>query len=404
MALPRIEDYIDVAGESAVYDLHQRARKLYGKTNLHINSTFFGGGVAEILNSMIPLLNDIPVHTEWDTFHGHPDFYEITKKIHNAMQGDEENLTEEEKEIYLSTVENFSIYSHIGHDFVFIHDPQPLPLVRFAKKCQPWVWRCHLDISSPNPEIWRFLKQYMLRYDVIILSCEKYRKKDLPVEQRIIHPAINPLSAKNKELTPEEVKKCIEKANIPTDKPIITQVSRMDPWKDPEGVLDVFEKVRQQVDCRLLFCYNLADDDPEGESVYQRVRERAREQFSKEDVLFIQGNNAHLVNAIQRFSSVILQKSIREGFCLTVTEAMWKAKPVIATTAGGIPEQIEHEKHGFLLDPKDIDAYADCVVEILNNPSLGEEVGKRAKERVRDKFLTTRLMRDYLDLMIDLRS
>jgi trehalose synthase len=394
--------YIDDAGEQIISTIHKKVRKLYGTHSLAINSTFLGGGVAEILNSMVPLLNDAGLDTGWRTVHGTPDFYEITKKIHNAMQGNSVGLSDDEKHLYLGVNRDFSIYTHINHDFVIVHDPQPLPLVRYFKKNQPWVWRCHIDISEPNEEVWRFLRTYLLRYDVMLISSEKYRKPDLPVEQRIVHPAIDPLSMKNRDMSEAEIASYIEHAGIPTDKPVLTQVSRMDPWKDPMGVLDVYEKVRQRVDCRLVFCYNLASDDPEGVQVYEEVYERAQEYVDAGDVIFVMGNNALLVNAIQRFSAVVLQKSLREGFCLTVTEAMWKGAAVVATTAGGIPEQITDGSDGYLIDPRDIDMTADRVTELLRNPGLREEMGRKARETVRQRFITTRLILDYIDLMLEL--
>lgn len=397
-----LEMYIDDAGEQIISTIHKKVRKLYGTHSLAINSTFLGGGVAEILNSMIPLLNDAGLDTGWRTVHGTPDFYEITKKIHNAMQGNPVGLTDDEKRLYLGVNRDFSIYTHINHDFVIVHDPQPLPLVRYFKKNQPWVWRCHIDLSEPNEDVWRFLRTYLLRYDVMLISSEKYRKPDLPVEQRIVHPAIDPLSMKNRDMSDEEIASYIQHAGIPTDKPVITQVSRMDPWKDPMGVLDVYEKVRQQVDCRLVFCYNLASDDPEGVQVYEEVYERAQEYVDAGDIVFVMGNNALLVNAIQRFAAVVLQKSLREGFCLTVTEAMWKGAAVVATTAGGIPEQITDGSDGYLIDPRDIDMTADRVIELLRNPKLREEMGRKARETVRQRFITTRLILDYIDLMLEL--
>jgi trehalose synthase len=394
-----LEQYIDGAGADVVAAIHKRVRRLYGKHALQVNSTFLGGGVAELLSSIIPLLNDAGLDTGWRTVHGSPDFYEITKKMHNAMQGNPVEISDDEKRLYLDINRDFSIYTHIDHDFMIVHDPQPLPLVRYFKKQQPWVWRCHIDISEPDPDIWDFLKRYLLRYDLVVISSEKYRKPELPLEQRVIHPALDHLSLKNREMSQDEVKNQIEAAGIPTDKPVITQVSRMDPWKDPEGVLDVFEEVRKHVDCRLVFCYNLASDDPEGVGVYERVYEKARDYVESGDVVFVMGNNALLVNAIQRFSNVVLQKSLREGFCLTVTEALWKGTPVVATTAGGIPEQINDGEHGYLIEPTDIQGCADRVVELLKNPQHAEQLGANAKENVRKNFLTTRLILDYIDLM-----
>ena len=233
----------------------------------------------------------------------------------------------------------------------------------------------------------------------MIFSSEKYFHDDLPVQQQVIHPAIDPLSLKNLDLTEEDIEKYIAKAGIPTDKPLVTQVSRMDPWKDPEGVLQVYERVRQQVDCRLLFCYNLATDDPEGMEIYTRIHTTAAKWIEKGDVLFVLGNNDVLVNAIQRSSDVIVQKSIREGFGLTVAEAMWKGKPVVAGNVGGIPLQIEHGESGFLVDPHDYDECANRVAALLKDRELARAVGEKARQRVKERFLITRLILDYLDLI-----
>jgi trehalose synthase len=398
-----IENYIDIVGYDKIADIHRKASKIYNKHLLHLNSTFVGGGVAEIISRIVPMKNDIGVDTGWRILHGNHAFFEVTKKFHNAIQGDSDiNISEAELKTYLEVNEEFSTYTHIDHDCVIIHDPQPLPLVRFFRKRQPWIWRCHIDIADPKPELWKFLKSYMLRYDVVIISSESYRKDDLPVEQRIIPPAIDPLNMKNMDLSEEMVAKYIEEAGIPTDKPIVTQVSRMDPWKDPEGVLDVYMKVREKVDCRLLFCYNLAADDPEGVHIYSRVYEKAKDLVEKGDVLFVIGNNDILVNAIQRFSSVILQKSIKEGFGLTVAEALWKGTPVVASNVGGIPMQIRDGRDGFLVEPNDIDGCADRVVELLKNKTLCEQFGITAKEMIKEKFLITRLLGDYLDLINDI--
>ena len=397
-----IEDYIDVVGEQVIAAIHRRARRLYDRHVFHLNSTFQGGGVAEILSRVVPLMNDAGIDMGWRILHGNPAFYDVTKKFHNALQGGDVEITADDRKLYLEVNEEFASYTHIDHDFVFVHDPQPLPMVRFCAKQQPWVWRCHIDLTEPHAELWKFLKMYLLRYDLVIVSSEGYRKNDLPIEQRVVCPAIDPLSLKNRRQGADEVRSYAREQGIPTDKPIIMQVSRMDPWKDPEGVLDVFMKVREKVDCRLVFCYNLASDDPEGISIYDRVQAKVHESGLSKDVLFVLGNNDNLVNAMQTLATVIIQKSIREGFCLTVTEAMWKAKPVVATTAGGIPSQIADGENGFLVDPHDLDGCADRVVEILKNPSLGEKLGNAGRESVRQNFLTPRLMTDYLDIILEL--
>ncbi|MCK4255733.1 glycosyltransferase [candidate division WOR-3 bacterium] len=397
-----LEDYRSIVGDEIISMIYKKARSLYGKHILHINSTYQGGGVAEILAPLVALMNDIGVDTGWRILHGNPDFFTITKKIHNALQGDKINLSEIKKRLYTQANEKFSVFTHIDHDCVISHDPQPLPLIKFYKKRQPWIWRCHIDLSDPHQELWNYLKGYMLKYDMIIFSSEKYKKVDLPVGQRLIYPAIDPLSLKNRELPEKVISKYIKKAGIPTDKPLITQVSRMDPWKDPEGLLKIYEHVKKKVDCRLLYCYNLATDDPESIEIYSRVYRKAKKRVEMGDVIFVMGNNDILVNSIQRFSSVIVQKSTREGFCLAVTEALWKGKPVVASNVGGIPLQIKDGINGFLHDPYDREGYVESIVKILKNPSIGEDVGRKAKNMVRENFLITRLLSDYLDLLTDI--
>ena len=399
-----LDDYRQIVGDDAIAEIYTQARRLQGRRVLHINSTHQGGGVAEILCSLVPLMNDVGLEADWRILHGTPDFFAITKKFHNALQGGSLNLSDIKKQIYIQTNEAFSAYCHIDADCVIVHDPQPLPLIKFYRKRVPWIWRCHIDLSHPNEALWEFLKAFILRYDIDIISSDMYRKACLPVEQRIVHPAIDPLSLKNKELSKKDILKYVRKAGIPMDKPLITQVSRMDIWKDPEGLLEVFKHVRKEVDCRLVYCYDMASDDPEGNVVYQRTLRKARKFVENGDVLFVLGSSQILVNAIQRFSTVLVQKSIKEGFCLCVTEAMWKGKPVVGTNVGGIPLQIVDGENGFLLDPYDRDGFADRIVRILQNPDMAEQMGSRGKEIVRESFLTTRLLLDYLNLLNDVMS
>ena len=399
--LRRMEDYVDIVGAEVISSVYKKARKLYNKNICNVNATFLGGGVAEILGRLVPMMNEVGMDAEWRTIHGSPAFFDVTKKFHNAMQGSSINLSSLKKNLYLDINEEFSRFTHLNYDCIIVHDPQPLSLVKFYKKVQPWIWRCHIDITEPNKGLWGFLEKYMLRYDVIIVSSEKYKKPNLPVEQRVIHPAIDPLSLKNMELSQKDVFKYVQKAGVPTDKPIIAQVSRMDPWKDPEGVLEVYNIVREKVDCRLLYCYNLATDDPQGMEIYTKIRKKAAKLVENGDVIFVVGNNDILVNAIQRFANVIIQKSIKEGFALTVTEALWKAKPVVAGNVGGIPTQIKDGETGFLVDPHDYKTCADRVVKFLEDPEFAQQVGNNAKEYVRKNFLTTRLLSDYLDLLSD---
>jgi len=395
----RLEDFRHIVPDETLAEIYARARKLYGRHIVHLNATYQGGGVAEILYSLVLLMNDVGIDAGWRILHGSQEFFEITKGFHNALQGAKLNLSERKERVYLQVNENFSKFTHLYHDCVIVHDPQPLSLIRSYRKSQPWIWRCHIDLTDPDKELWDFLKGFLLKYDQIVFSSEKYFKDDLPVDQRLMFPAINPLSRKNKEIPEKTILEHITKAGIPTDKPIITQVSRLDPWKDPEGVIDVFKLVKEKVDCRLVFCYNVASDDPEGLRMYNKVQRKANKFLRSGDILFVVGNNETLVNSIQRFSKVIMQKSVREGFCLAVTEALWKGTPVVASNVGGIPIQIEDGENGFLLEPTDTKGFADRIIHLLKNPSEAEGMAEKAKETVRQKFLITRLLSDYLYML-----
>lgn len=397
--MKKLLDYRPVVGDAIIGEIYQKAKKLYGKRILHINSTFIGGGVAEILTSLAPLMNSAGLDADWRVLHGNTDLFGITKQFHNALQGDELDLTDVMKKIYIQASETFAAYALIDHDVVIIHDPQPLPLVEFYKKSQPWIWRCHVDLSHPNEGLWDFLKGFLIKYDLAVVSHENYERKDLPVRQRIIQPVIDPLTRKNMGLTDVEAAEHLSKFDIPLDKPILTQISRFDKWKDPLGVIEIYKKVRKQVDCRLVLCGSMAMDDPEGVEIYDEVKRRIGDLVDAGDVILLTYESSLLVNVLQRMSTVVIQKSLREGFGLTVTEAMWKKTPVVASRVGGIPLQITDGEDGFLVDPPDLDGFADRIVELLKHPSLAAEIGEKAKEKVRSKFLITRLLLDYLDML-----
>lgn len=394
-----IEKYAPIVGDRVIADIYRKSRNLYGKHILHVNSTFQGGGVAELLNSLVQLFNDVGIDCGWRILHGNPTFFEITKKFHNAMQGDNIHLTNIKKALYLSTNEAFSNFTHINHDCVFIHDPQPLPLIKFFKKRQPWIWRCHIDLSNPNEKLWEFLKQYILRYDSVIISSKKYQKKDLPVDQSIISPVIDPLAPKNMDINEKIINRTKSKYNIPNDLPIITQISRFDKWKDPVGVLNVFKKVRSKIPCRLILCGSMVSDDPEGILIYEKVSEKAKKLIDNGDVILITADNDLLVNVLQRISSVVIQKSIREGFGLTVTEAMWKKTAVVASDVGGISDQISNGSNGYLLKPNDNTGFAECITELLRKPDLAKKIGDAAYNSVKEKYLIIRLLDDYITLI-----
>ena len=397
-----IDNYREIIGDKAFSDLFKKAKNLSTKSILNINSTAQGGGVAEILESLVILMNELGIYAGWRILHGNPDFFAITKKFHNAIQGGSIHLSEIKKKLYLKANQKFSVFTHIDHDVVVIHDPQPLPLIKYYHKRQPWIWRCHIDLSNPHKQLWYYLEKYILRYDRMIISSENYRLEKFPIPQKVIAPAINPGSPKNIDLSPNEITRQCKKFNIPRDKPIITQVSRFDRLKDPMGVIKIFKKVKSKIDCRLVLCGSMAVDDPEGIQVYEQILNCAQKMIDNKDIIIFSIENDILVNVLQRVSSVIVQKSIREGFGLTVFEALWKETPVVASNVGGIPLQITDGENGFLVKPLDYNGFADRIIYLLENPSKAEQIGKKGKEIVREKFLITRLLTDYIDLFNEL--
>ena len=397
-----LEDYRGIVSDETLGGIHAKARRLLGRRVLHINSTYQGGGVAELLSSLVPLTNDVGVDADWRILLGNSDFFQVTKKFHNALQGGRVNLTRRKLDLYEDVNRTFADFAQLDRDVVVVHDPQPLPLIRYFKKRQPWVWRCHIDLSDPNPVLWDYLRGFILRYDMMLVSHPDYLRPEVPVEQRIVHPAIDPLANKNTDLRPADVDRLLAKQGVPRDKPLVTQVSRFDPWKDPLGVIEAFKLVRQEVDCRLVLCGSMAADDPEGLIVYQEVARKARRLVESGDVILIaQDSPSAFINALQRASSVIVQKSLREGFGLTVAEAMWKGTPVVASRVGGIPLQITDGETGFLVEPHDVAATAERITTLLRDPELSSTIGAQAREAVREQFLITRLLSDYLDVFTD---
>ncbi len=401
--LKQLADYQDIAPEGVLDEIYEKAGQLQDASMVHVNATAIGGGVAEILDNFVLLMNDVGVRTDWRVIHGTAEYFEVTKKFHNTLQGNRElSFSEEEFELFRWVNHRFASFADLDHDFVIIHDPQPAALVEYYAHSRPWVFRLHIDITDANPQAFDFMAPYMDQYERMIVSAEGYKRPDLSVPQQIVSPSIDPLSPKNIDLSEERMAEILHKYNVPTDKRFITQVSRFDPWKDPEGVLAVWEKVRQQEDVRLIFAYAMAPDDPEGARIYQSMAEVAAEHLENGDVLFVQGDDPLLVNAIQSTADVVLQKSTREGFGLVITEAMWKGSPVVASNVGGIPTQIVDGESGYLVDPYDLDGVAETVVRLLEDEALADQIGANARERVRERFLITRHMVDYLDLMLDL--
>jgi len=386
----QIEDYEPLVGAETIERIIQKAKPLHDLHVANINSTYYGGGVAQLLSSLTLLMNSLGIQTGWRAIHGPPDFFSVTKKMHNALQGGEINLSERKIELYEEVVYENAIRNHLDHDFIIVHDPQPLPLINHYRKNSPWVWRCHIDLSHPNEELWNYLTQFIEKYDAVILSSEDYAQK-IKTPQLFFMPAIDPFSITNKELSEEEVTERLNHYSIPADLPLIVQISRFDRWKDPEGVIQAFKLARKEVDCTLVLLGNVATDDPEGEEVYSSLLDSREERIIIHSV-----QDGALVNALQRRAAVVLQKSLREGFGLTVAEAMWKGTPVIGGNVGGIRYQIEDGVNGFLVSS--VEEAAQRTIQLLKDRKLRESMGQRARETVKQKFLLTRYLEQYLDL------
>jgi len=394
-----IEMYDGVVDGQMLADIQRVARSIYGLRVLHVNSVFQGGGVAGMLNSLIPLMNDVGVNANWNLLYGDPDVFEITKKLHNGIQGEDVELTAQDLDAYLALNRTFALYSPVIHDVVIVHDPQPLPMIRYRRRENPWVWRCHIDASNPNKHVLDTLHPFIMRYDAAVVSSESYIQPDWYMDTYIAPPAIDPFAELNRDLSEDEINAKLSEYDIDQTRPILTQVSRFDKWKDPEGVLEVFRRVRQDVDCSLVLLGNMAADDPEGPTIFQSITETAA---ALDDVQLITQNDPMLVNALQRRAAVVLQLSKREGFGLTVSEALWKGTPVVATQVGGIPLQVVDSKMGFLVEPEAYDDIADRVLTLLKDSNLCAEFGNAGREHVRENFLIPRLLLDWLNVLEEL--
>jgi len=388
--LVQIADYKPLIGKDAVERIMEKARHLRDLRVVNINSTYYGGGVSQLLSSMTILMNSLGIETGWRTIHGSPDFFTVTKKMHNALQSGDIRWTARKRAIYERCVYENAVLNHLTHDFVIVHDPQPLPMINYYRKNGPWIWRCHIDLGSPNGDLWSYLRKYIEKYDVVVLSAEEY-KQELHTPQVLFMPAIDPFSAVNTDMSESETRKIIRRHDIPMDLPLVVQISRFDRWKDPQGVIDAFNLARKEVPCRLVLLGNVATDDPEGPDVYESLLSQ-----QTDDIIIMSLQDGALVNALQRQAAVVLQKSLREGFGLTVSEAMWKGTPVIGGDVGGIKLQIEDGVNGYLVSS--VDEAAARIVDVVRNPEKSVEMGRNARETVRQKFLLSRLLEQYLDL------
>ncbi|MBD0357370.1 MAG: glycosyltransferase [Rubrobacter sp.] len=394
-----ISDYEVIVGPEAVERLRTLAEPLRGARVLHLNATTYGGGVAEILRSQVPLLRDLGVRAEWRIIHGDDRFFSVTKVMHNALQGSERALTADEKETYLTySARNASLLDG-SYDLILVHDPQPLaiPQLRGRREAR-WIWRCHIDTSEPNPGLWDFLRPYLDDYDAAVFTMEDFVPPRFPVGRvEVIPPAIDPESPKNMGLDARTARNILQWIGVKPDGPLLTQVSRFDPWKDPLGVIAAYRMVKEEVgDLGLALVGSMALDDPEGWEVYREIKEASTEDPDIDTFTNLTGVGNVEVNAFQRLSDVCVQKSVREGFGLVVSETLWKGTPMVAGSAGGIPLQMSDGSGGFLVSS--VKECAEKILRLLRNPEEGAELALRGREAVRQRFLLPRLIADELEL------
>ncbi|RJQ45461.1 MAG: glycosyltransferase [Nitrospiraceae bacterium] len=394
-----ISQYAQIVPKGDVLLIQRLAEELQGRSFLHINSTKAGGGVAEILQRMVPFLKELGIDARWEALEGDQRFFDITKKIHNTLQGHPEQFHQSMWEHHYEINRKNAARLPLDADAVLIHDPQPAALVEFRKEGK-WIWRCHIDVSNPVKDVWDYLKRYCEKYDSAVFSVAKF-VKSLGIDEFIIPPSIDPLSEKNMELPEEEIHATLNKFHIPADRPMLLQISRFDRFKDPTGVIKAYRIVKKYNDCTLVLAGSPATDDPEGETVLREVKEYAAEDPAI-FILLLPPFSDRDVNALQRAATVVLQKSTKEGFGLTVSEAMWKGRPVIGGAVGGIPLQIVHGVNGFLVHS--VEGAAFRIRQFLNNPDMAQRMGERAKEYVRNNFLITRQIRDYLSIWYAMES
>ncbi|RKY37792.1 MAG: glycosyl transferase family 1 [Candidatus Omnitrophota bacterium] len=396
----KIRDYEKFVGASVINNLELLASRLKGKTIQNINSTSVGGGVAEILNRMVPLLREIGVDTHWDVIKGGEQFFQVTKKFHNLLHGRQDLINAHDFEVFMHTTELNIEEMDIYGDIMFIHDPQPIGLIKkkYEDKNRKWLWRCHIDVSNPDQDVWCFLKKFIVKYNASIFSSPQFSQK-LSIPQFLISPSIDPLSDKNRELDIQVIDDILNKYNIDKQKPMITQISRFDYLKDPVGVIDAYRLVKKYIDCQLILAGGTATDDPESVKVLAQVQEKAGNDPDIHILLLPAGSDIE-INALQRAANVVIQKSIKEGFGLTVTEALWKAKPVVASAVGGIPLQIKHKFSGMLCHS--VEGAAFAIKQLLHSPEYAKQLGLNARENVRLNFLLTRHIKDYLLLFLAL--
>ena len=401
--MPEIMDYSPLVGEESIYELYSLSEGVQDRVIQNINSTLEGGGVAEILSRIIPLLRQLGVDATWDVLKGDDTFFKITKKFHNTLQGMNECISNDELAHFLEVNRQNAEEMDLYGDIMFIHDPQPIALIdkKDAKGGKKWIWRCHIDLTGPQSDIMDFLRSYMERYDRVVISSPNYARADINVEQVIIPPSIDPLSDKNRELPEEMIDQVLNRLGIDKARPIVSQISRFDRFKNPCGVIEVYKRVKKYKDIQLVLAGGGATDDPEGPGILEELKDKV-ECDPDVHIIDLPPYSDIEINALQRASTVILQNSSKEGFGLTVTEALWKARPVIASAVGGIPLQICHEHTGILTHSLgETEAY---LKKLLDDPEYAMKLGINGKEHVRNNFLITRHIRDCLILFNSLND
>jgi trehalose synthase len=392
---PRLDDYEGVIGKPQLDELKFLAQALRCKTLTMVNSTSMGGGVAEILNRLVPLLKELEVATRWEVITGGNDFFEVTKGFHNALHGGEYNFTQQAMEVFLMVNEQNRQRIDLDQDLVVIHDPQPAALVHSKSQGHGrWIWRCHIDLSTPHLGVWNFLRPLVEKYDAAIFSSPAFSRQ-LDIPQYLFYPCIDSLSEKNKEIDESFVQATCDNFGIDRSRPVITQISRFDRLKDPVGVVQAFKMVKKYVDCQLVLAGGGASDDPEGAVVLKEVTDAAGDD---PDIIILNLPpwSALEINALQRASTIIVQKSLKEGFGLTVTEALWKEKPVVAGAVGGIPSQVIHKLTGVLVHSVEGCAYQ--LRYLLTHPEFSQQLGKNGREHVKENFLITTNLKRWLIL------
>ena len=403
-----LQDYAPVIGEERVQEIRDLAAPLAGARVLHLNATAFGGGVAEILGSLVPLMNDVGLQADWQVIKGNDEYFQVTKAMHNALQGMLIDWTPHMREVWLqNNLLNARLFDE-EYDFVIVHDPQPAAVLAFIADLRGrpaaghWLWRCHIDLTHAQVQVWDTLRPHLKAFDAAIFTLADYVKDDLGGPRTlVIPPAIDPLSPKNADLPDDVQQSILARYGVDPSRPLIAQISRFDPWKDPLGVIEVYRSVKRELpDLHLVLIASMAHDDPEGWAWYERTVRRAGDDYDIHILSNLNGVGNVEVNAFQRAAQVVIQKSVREGFGLVVSEALWKGRPVVAGKVGGIPLQIVDGKTGYLVST--VEECAQQVLFLLKNPAKAHEMGRAGREFVRDKFLITRYLRDYLRIFAEL--